>query len=81
MIFGNCRIGMATDVEARISELKNVGTILQRARYYVLESGLTYNEANEKEKVYRENCGPHCEGHPGGGYKSGRVWSIYRADW
>ncbi len=77
----NCRIGMATDVEARISELKNAGTIPQKAIYYVLASGLTYKEANEMEKEFRELCGPHCQGHPGGGFKSGRVWSIYRANW
>ena len=76
-----CRIGMATNVAARVQQLKDEGTVPQSATYRTLDSGLTYREANAKEKARREACGWHCEGHAGGGFKSGRVWSVYRIDW
>ena len=76
-----CRIGMATDVAARVMQLKNSKTVPERATYKTLDSGLTYEEANKKEIARRAACGPHCQGQPGGGYKSGRVWSVYRVEW
>ena len=41
-----CRIGMATNVAARVQELKDAGVVPARASYLTLRSGLTYNEAN-----------------------------------
>ena len=76
-----CRIGMATDVAARVRQLVAYGAVPSHATYRTLDSGLTYEEANTKEAERRAACGPHCEGQAGGGYVSGRVWSIYRIDW
>ena len=76
-----CRIGMATDVPARVRQLKDQGRVPEWATYLVLESGLTYDRANAHEKALRTDCGHECEGGAGGGYKSGPVWSVYRIDW
>ena len=76
-----CRIGMATDVNARVKKLKEDGTVPQNATHYTIESGLTYEEANSREIEERDACGSHCEGSPGGGYVEGSVWSVYRIDW
>ncbi len=76
-----CRIGMATNVAARVSQLKVDGVIPQSATYRTLASDLTYSEANTRELESRKRCGPHCQGHAGGGTKPGRVWSVYRIDW
>ena len=79
-----CRIGMATNVAARIHKLKTEGVVPNRARYRTLTTGLTYQEANREEIARRNRClrnGQHCQGNPGGGYKPGRVWSVYRTDW
>ena len=72
---------MATDVAERVAQLKGTGTVPQEASYRTLDSGLTYSEANHREIARRDRCGSHCEGSPGGGYVSGRVWSVYRIDW
>lgn len=71
-----CRIGMATNVAARVSHLKAAGTVPQSATYRTLASDLTYSEANKKELELRKRCGPHCQGQAGGGTKSDRVWSC-----
>ena len=76
-----CRIGMATEVAGRVQELKGSGVVPQRATYRTLVSGLTYKEANAEEIKRRNACGSHCQGQAGGGYVSGRVWSVYRIDW
>lgn len=76
-----CRIGMATNVALRVSQLKADGVVPQNATYRTLDSGLTYSEANTKEVERRNACGSHCQGSAGGGYVSGRVWSVYRIDW
>ncbi|MCY4555136.1 MAG: hypothetical protein OXF79_01830 [Chloroflexi bacterium] len=76
-----CRIGMATDVAARVQALKDAGTVPQRATYRTLSSGWTYKEANAEEIRKRTACGAHCAGSAGGGYVAGRVWSVYRIDW
>ena len=76
-----CRIGMATNVAARVQQLKDERAVPGSAKYRTLDSGLTYREANAKEEARRTECGWHCEGQAGGGYKSGRVWSVYRIDW
>lgn len=76
-----CRIGMATNVAARVNQLKTDGVVPQRATYRTLDSGLTYSEANAKETERRSACGAGCQGSAGGGYRSGRVWSVYRIDW
>lgn len=76
-----CRIGMATNVAERVNELKRTGEVPRSATYRTLDTGLNYKEANELEVKERNACGRHCEGHSGGGYKEGRVWSVYRIDW
>ncbi len=76
-----CRIGMATNVAARVQELKDEKVVPHGATYRTLASGLTYSEANAKEVSARNACGSRCEGSAGGGYKAGRVWSVYRIDW
>ncbi len=76
-----CRIGMATDVAARVRQLKDEGTVPKEATWQTLKSGLDYREANEQEADLRAACGSHCQGRAGGEYKDGRVWSVYRVDW
>lgn len=76
-----CRIGMATNVPARFEQLRAAGVIPFHARYRVLNSGLTYEEANVIETSERAACGSHCQGQSGGGYVSGRVWSVYLIEW
>ena len=76
-----CRIGMATNVADRVRELKDAEIVPEKATYRTLASGLTYSEANAKEVSARSICGSHCEGAAGGGYKAGKVWSVYRIDW
>lgn len=72
---------MATDVAQRVAELQMSGLVPYHARHRTLKSDLTYDEANSYEAVARTNCGAHCQGQTGGGYVSGRVWSVYRIDW
>ncbi len=76
-----CRIGMATNVAARVRKLKDEKKVPERATYKTLDSDLTYKEANTKEAERIAACGSHCKGHPGGGYVAGRKWSVYRIDW
>ena len=76
-----CRIGMATNVAARVAELKRQGKVPHGAACSILETGLTYKEASDTETRERNLCGRHCQGQEGGGYASGRVWSVYRIDW
>ena len=76
-----CRIGMATNVAARVQQLKDAGLVPARASYRTLRSGLTYGKANEAEANARQACGAHCQGQAGGGYVPGQVWSVYRIDW
>ena len=76
-----CRIGMATNVEARVQELKAQGLVPKSARVRTLHIDLTYSRAMDYEKAERNLCGPECKGHVGGKYVSGRSWSVYRIDW
>lgn len=76
-----CRIGMATDVAARVSELWAEEKVPEHAEYEILNTGLTYDDANFEEGWRRAECGDHCEGHSGGEYVPGLVWSVYRIDW
>lgn len=76
-----CRIGMAVNVAQRVADLKAEGKVPNHATYVTKKSGLTYAQANSYEATARANCGPQCQGNPGGGYVSGPVWSVYRIDW
>ena len=76
-----CRIGMATNVSARVQQLKDSGVIPYSATYRTLASDLTYDEANDQEVFARNYCGAHCQGQAGGGHVPGRVWKVYRIDW
>ena len=76
-----CRIGMSVDVPARVRQLQNAGLVPRHATYKVLFTDMTYSDANAYEKAARADCGPLCQGHPGGTFRSGRVWSVYRIDW
>ena len=75
-----CRIGMATDVDARVQHLKNSGLVPLHARHRVLNTFLTYSEATDYERAARQLCGPDCQGSAGGPFVSGRVWNVYRID-
>ena len=74
-----CRIGMATSIAARKSQLEREGLVPPNAEWEMLEEGLTYVEATLAENKQLKKCGPHCEGAPGEGYVRGRVWKIYLA--
>ena len=79
-----CRIGMATDVEERVREHVANGDVPRRAQRYVIDDGLTYEEALRNEAVYIRLCEADegaCDGSPGGKPVPGPVWSIYRIDW
>ena len=76
-----CRIGMATDVDARVQQLKNSGLVPQHARHRILNRYLTYTEATDYERAARQVCGPPCQGSAGGPFVSGRMWNVYRIDW
>lgn len=52
-----CGIGMATDVAARVSQLKDEGKVPQWAAWHAVESGLTREEANAMEKALRPSAG------------------------
>ena len=76
-----CRIGMATDVPARLARLRSDGLVPKRTRCRTIVKGLSYVQANRREELLRKACGPRCQGAPGGGFKPGKVWNIYRIDW
>ena len=67
------RVGMSTDPYERIEYWKRVeghttGT--------VLSSGLTYYEVQAEETRVADRDG--CASSPGGAYKAGPVWSVYK---
>ncbi len=76
-----CRIGVATDVAARVRRLKQDGIVPSRATYTTIKSDLTYEDANALEIQLREACGRHCQGSPGDGPVPGQRWSFYRIEW
>lgn len=76
-----CRIGMATDVDERVKDLKKIKLVPTTANLKIIGSGLTYDEANQLEDASRDECGSHCEGQTGGREVLGPVWSVYRLDW
>ena len=76
-----CRIGMSTDVEARVDTLKAEETVPQSVECTILESGLTYDQATKLEKKLREECGPNCDGDVGGKRVEGKQWDVYRLEW
>ena len=67
-----CRVGMSTDPEERIKYWKDKEG---HTGSQILASGLTYDQAQEREKAEAEKRG--CKYGPGGGYVSGNVWSVY----
>ena len=76
-----CRIGMAVDVDARISELKAQREVPEYATCTILASELNYYQANQLEQKWREECGPDCDGQLGGRIVAGNVWNVYQLDW
>ena len=76
-----CRIGMATNVENRVQELKNQNKVPQFARVSVIKDRLLYYDATQLEVTKRQICGSHCDGSTGGQFVPGYVWSVYRLDW
>ena len=76
-----CRIGMATDVAARVDQLKRRGDVPSHAGHRTLKTNLTYEEAQAEENRLRAACGPDCQGSSGGGRLAGRAWKVYRIDW
>ena len=69
----NCRIGMSTTPYERIAYWKQEEGHTEGV---VLENNLTYEEALAREAALAAAHG--CYSKPGGAYKSGRVWSIYK---
>lgn len=76
-----CRIGMATNLEIRMQELKQQRKVPQYARVSVIKDRLLYDDATELEVTNRRICGPNCDGEAGGRFVPGYVWSVYRLDW
>lgn len=76
-----CRIGMETDVDERIEELIEQRLVPKTTECTIIESELTYDEANQLEIESLDDCGSECDGHPGGRGVLGPVWSVYRLDW
>lgn len=67
-----CRVGMSTDPETRIEHWKREEG---HTHGKVLASHLTYDEAQDREKV--EALRRNCVSSPGGAKVGGRVWSVY----
>ena len=67
-----CRIGMSTDPQERIDYWKRVEG---HTHSQILASGLTYEQAQAREKSEAESRG--CRYHGGGQFVEGSVWSIY----
>ena len=67
-----CRIGMSTDPEKRIAHWKQVEG---HTHHRILAKGLTYEEAQLREKQEATSRGCHYQ--LGGDYKRGRIWSVY----
>ena len=67
-----CRVGMATDPEARIRFWKQ-----REGHTYstILARNLTYEQAQAREE--REARQRNCHWRSGGGYVAGWVWSVY----
>ena len=67
-----CRVGSSTNPQARIEHWKEKeGHTSGR----VLHSGLTYDQAQTKEKS--EAASRNCTASGGGQRVSGNVWSVY----
>ena len=73
-----CRIGMTSDLAERINYWRRQCN--GRFSWQKLAEGLTYDEAQQRERLEAQRCGTHCKQEPGGERKSGRVYSVYRAD-
>ena len=67
-----CRVGMSTNPDERIEHWKKEEKCTSG---YVVESGLTYDEALAAEKRLAETYG--CRQSGGGPRVSGAVWSVY----
>ena len=70
-----CRVGMSTNPDERIDYWKKQESCTSG---YVVQRGLTYDEAIELEKRLAAQNG--CRQSPGGLRVPGRVWSVYRMD-
>ena len=76
-----CRIGMATEVKARVKELVEEELVPAKHELTILRSRLNYDQANLLEQQFRRACGPQCDGQAGGSRVPGNVWCVYRLDW
>lgn len=72
-----CRVGMTPDENEREVAWRRVFPTLKN--WTVLEAGLTYEEACEKEAIYAERFG--CEHHCLGRSVPGRTYIIYRFEY
>ena len=68
-----CRVGISVRPHERIEYWKRTGKYTHGE---VLESELTYHEANVREQLEAEKSG--CTYQSGGPYIIGPVWSVYR---
>ena len=76
-----CRIGMSSNPRGRIDHWRaQCSRRNGKFRSKILDSGLTYNEAQALERRKARECGNHCQQESGGERKPGRVYSVYRVD-
>ena len=68
-----CRVGMTTDPQGRRSVWR--GQYPNLRHWQILASGLTYDEAQAREKSEAERLG--CEYSPGGRKNNLSNWSVY----
>lgn len=65
-------IGMTTEVEERVNDWAGQEGYTD---YQILGENLTYDEATNLEELKRREL--QAQGHLGGQYVPGRVWSVY----
>ena len=73
-----CRVGMSSNPLERIAHWRRKCT--GKFSYDFLASGLTYEEAQAREKIEARKCGPACVQEPGGQRVLGSKYTVYRVN-
>lgn len=68
-----CRVGITRDPARRKQEWGKKHTV---RNWKILERGLTYKQAQEKETRLAKKLS--CVSHPGGAKDNSRSWCVYR---
>lgn len=68
-----CRVGITTNPEERKQYWKGQHPALRN--WEILESGLSYSQAQRKENEYASRLG--CQSYPGGPNNGQYNWSVY----